>query len=100
MDWATNSSPPPVLSYSDPFPGGQLPGPGPDAGSPIAFHDYASFDTIHENSNLDFLEIRTSIGTNYRFSENVGFYGQLSIKRGWTLRRKRFRNGKPLFPAD
>ena len=66
----------------DAFPGGQLPGPGfddPDEGWPISYGDYTSMNLIHEYSDLDYSETRSSLGFNYMVSPNLGLFGAVSL---------------------
>ena len=70
MDFASNAC-------STCFPDG-LPGEGPDPTAPIGFADYQSFDVIHDYSDLDYLEYRTTLGARYKFHRNIGFFGQVS----------------------
>ena len=70
MDFASNAC-------STCFPDG-LPGEGADPTAPIAYADYEGFDAIHDYSNLDYLEYRTTLGARYKFHNNVGIFGQQS----------------------
>jgi hypothetical protein len=58
---------------------GVLPGPGEeDEGALLVDADYQSFDVIHQYSDLDYSEIRTTLGFNYRLSPNMGIFGAVS----------------------
>jgi hypothetical protein len=59
------------------FPGGQLPGPGADPGSPLAFHDY-DFSEVNEYSRFDLDQLRASLGFNYRITPWVSAFGSIS----------------------
>jgi hypothetical protein len=70
MDFASNAC-------STCFPDG-LPGEGPDPTAPVGFADYVGLDQIHEYSDLDYLEYRTTLGARYRFHPSIGIFGAVS----------------------
>lgn len=60
------------------FPGGVLPGPGEDVGSPLHYADY-DLSEIHEYSDLSFNEVRISLGARQTIARHMGVYGALSF---------------------
>ena len=58
------------------FPNG-LPGPGPDAGSPLSFSDY-DFSRVNENSDLDYEEFRARLGANYLVHQGIRLFASVS----------------------
>ncbi len=58
------------------FPDG-LPGPGPDPNAPIAFGDY-DFSEVNTYSDLDYTELRATLGFNYNLSQHVRLFGGIS----------------------
>lgn len=57
------------------FPNG-LPGPGAD-GAPVSFADY-DFSEVHEMSDLEFTELRTTLALRYWMRSNMALYGAVS----------------------
>ena len=62
----------------DLFPGGELPGPGEDPGSPLHFADY-DLSHINEYSDLSFTEIRASTGIRHQLTRFMDIYGNVAI---------------------
>lgn len=60
------------------FPDG-LTGEGPDPTAPIAFSDYQGLADIHEYSDLEFTEIRATLGFRYDVNPGIGLVGEV----GW-----------------
>lgn len=62
--------------------GGVLPGDGDDPGSPLEFHDYvgveSGFGIIHEFSELEFTQLRSTLGFDYRVNPNLGVFSAVS----------------------
>jgi hypothetical protein len=56
---------------------GELPGPGPDDGSALRFHDY-DFSEVNTYSDLEYSELRTTIGINYDLNDTVGLFASYS----------------------
>ena len=56
---------------------GELPGPGPDDGSALRFHDY-DFSEVHTYSDLEYGELRTTFGINFEINETVGVFASYS----------------------
>jgi hypothetical protein len=52
---------------------------GPDPNAPIAFSDYTGLTEIHEYSDLEFTELRTTLGFRYAVNTGVGLVGEV----GW-----------------
>ena len=82
MDWATSSSAP-SLSNPGAFPNGDLPyvppdqaGNDPPGTAPLPWSNIVSMNAISQYSDLDFLEIRTAVGTRFQMSEHIGFFGE------------------------
>jgi hypothetical protein len=59
------------------FPDG-IPGPGDDLTSPLPDADY-DMSGIHEYSNLDYEETRTTLGFTYDTKRVFGYYGAASL---------------------
>ena len=57
---------------------GSLPGPGPDDGSALRFHDY-DFSEVHEYSELEYTEIRATAGLRYKLNEKLGVFASASL---------------------
>jgi hypothetical protein len=70
MAFAANANSPLNTEYPD------LPGPGPDAG-PLAFHDY-DFSGIDHYSDLDYTEVRTTLGFRHQVRPAFGMFGAVS----------------------
>ena len=58
------------------FPDG-LPGPGPDPTAPISFSDF-DFSAVAGYSDIDYTELRTTLGVNYDVSKAVRLFGGVS----------------------
>ena len=56
---------------------GELPGPGPDTGCVLRFHDY-DFSEINENSALEYSELRATFGINFDINDTVGLFASYS----------------------
>ena len=75
LEFASNANP-------DAFPEGELPGPGPEEaaeGWPVSFGDYTSMNLIHEYSDLEYSEMRGTLGFNYQVNKNMGLFGAVSL---------------------
>ena len=57
---------------------GELPGLGPDTGSRLRFHNY-DFSEVHDYSNLEYTELRTTLGANYRVTQAARLFGAVSL---------------------
>ena len=58
------------------FPDG-LPGPGEDPGSPLPVHDF-DFTKVSDYSDLDYSELRATLGLKYRLGDAVGLFAAVS----------------------
>jgi len=61
------------LIAPDENPGG-LPGPGEDTNTPLGFHDY-DFSAVHTYSDLEYTELRASVGVNFGLTDAIGLFG-------------------------
>jgi hypothetical protein len=57
---------------------GELPGPGDDTGSVLTDHDY-DFSEVHEYSDLEYTEIRATLGFRYQLNPTVGLFASASL---------------------
>ena len=63
------------------FPGGQLPviGPDPTLGNGrVDDLDFTEFDQVHDYSNLDYTELRTTLGFRYQINDALGLFASVS----------------------
>jgi hypothetical protein len=56
---------------------GSLPGPGDDTGSALTFHDY-DFSDVRNYSDLEYDELRVTLGASYEVRPSVGLFGAVS----------------------
>ena len=61
------------------FPGGSLPGLGPDPSFPIAYSDFSQMDEVHEYSELDYTEVRGTLGVRYQARPSLGLFASMSL---------------------
>lgn len=54
-----------------------LPGPGPDAGSPLHFSDF-DFSQINNYSDLEYREFRARLGANYLVHTGIRLFASVS----------------------
>ena len=59
------------------FPGGVLPGPGPDPALPVDYADY-DFTNVNSYSDIDYTELRATLGVNYSITKYVRLFGGIS----------------------
>lgn len=55
-----------------------LPGEGADTG-PLVDHDVEGLHEIHDYTNLEYRELRTTVGFDYQLSESVGLFASVSL---------------------
>ena len=77
MAWATNDSPPPVM-FDPPYPNDELPNEGTVGTAPLPWTNIEGLNNSNSYSDLDCMEVRTSIGTLFQMTENIGFFGEAS----------------------
>ena len=59
------------------FPDG-VPGPGEDPTSPLPVHDY-DFTGVGDYSDLDYTELRATLGLNHKFSAGTQLFAAVSL---------------------